>query len=577
MQTRRVFAALSLGTALALGFTSASTAFAQGKVEASAKALQKKAMEEDYLVTDFAKAQDKLEKAIAQCGTDKCSATVRATLRRDLGVVQIGGQLDKDKGRQNFVEALKIDPNVQLDPDLKTKDLEAAFEAAKKQARGGASEGSTTSSGGNGEAPGGDFVHTPAPGQQIRTPLPIYVEYAGEETLVKVIVRYKGFGMTDWKTVELKKMGEKGWGGQLPCTDVELAGAAQYYIQGFNADNDPVATSGDRNNPFKVPFTNDKPATSPSLPGQPPPTQCVSTGDCPPNFPGCKGKKKPEVSSSSEELVGKDGGESCESNSECKSDLCEDERCTEPEHASKARKIWIGVFGAFDYSFVPSSDDVCKVSPTKDGQLPLNDANYYCVNSDGNDYPFRRVQGATNARDYENDAIQPTSSDGYDKVSGGGAFGNVRIMASLDYALTDNWLIGGRLGYVFNTYPGQAAKDDGKTFAPIHVEARGTYLFGEHALAKKFAPYAFFGGGVSTFDAKVQVTVSEKDPSSGKIARKQVDGYHIAGPGFFALGGGVRVGISEAVGFMGGLRLNLAFGNSFMPSVGPEVGLVFGF
>ena len=30
------------------------------------------------------------------------------------------------------------------------------------------------------------------------------------EALVKVIARYKGFGMTDWKTVELKKAGEKG-------------------------------------------------------------------------------------------------------------------------------------------------------------------------------------------------------------------------------------------------------------------------------------------------------------------------------------------------------------------------------
>ena len=47
------------------------TSFAQDKkVEAAAKALQKKAMEDDYLATEFAKAQEKLEKALASCGAD---------------------------------------------------------------------------------------------------------------------------------------------------------------------------------------------------------------------------------------------------------------------------------------------------------------------------------------------------------------------------------------------------------------------------------------------------------------------------------------------------------------------------
>ena len=78
-------------------------AFADAKTEATAKALQKKAMDEDYLATDFAKAVEKLDKAVAACGSDKCSAALRAQLHRDLGVVQIGGQIDKEKGIGNFV------------------------------------------------------------------------------------------------------------------------------------------------------------------------------------------------------------------------------------------------------------------------------------------------------------------------------------------------------------------------------------------------------------------------------------------------------------------------------------------
>ncbi len=277
----------SFALAVALVATISLPALAQNaKVEAAAKALQKKAMDDDYLATEFAKAQDKLDKAIASCGTDKCGAPLRAQLKRDLGVVQIGGQLDKEKGIGNFVEAIKLDANIALDPDLRTKDLDAAFAEAKKRAAGGAP---TPAPGGGGTPgqPSGDFIHEPVAEQQIRTAIPVYVEYSGEEQLVKVIARYKGFGMSDWKPVELKKMGDRGWGGVLPCGDVQQ-GTTQYYVQGFNADNDPVAVGGDRNNPYKVKVTREKVAEPPHLPNQAPPTQCADTGDCPPNFPGCK-------------------------------------------------------------------------------------------------------------------------------------------------------------------------------------------------------------------------------------------------------------------------------------------------
>src|SRR5262245_2867134 len=96
----------------------AKPAFAQdAKVEAASKALQKKAMQ-DYVAIDFQKAREKLDKAIADCGADKCSANLRATLHRDLGVVLIGGKLDRDKGVAAFADAIKADPKVELDPDL---------------------------------------------------------------------------------------------------------------------------------------------------------------------------------------------------------------------------------------------------------------------------------------------------------------------------------------------------------------------------------------------------------------------------------------------------------------------------
>jgi len=567
---------------LALSSAPAPAQAQNAKVEATAKALQKKAMEEDYLATEFAKAQDKLEKAAAQCGTDKCAPGTRALIRRDLGVVQIGGQIDKEKGIGNFVEALKLDPNVQLDPDLRTKDLDAAFAEAKKRAGGGgggAAAGGGAGGGGGGAAsaggqPAGDFVHAPTAEQTIRTPIPVYIEYGGEEQLVKVIVRYKGFGMTDWKTVELRRMGDKGWGGLLPCADVQQ-GTTQYYLQGFNAGNDVVASGGDRNNPYKVPVTRDKVAEPPHLPGQPPPTQCADTGDCPPNFPGCK--KAGAGAAAATEPVGKDGGEFCEEDSECKSRSCVKEKCTDPEGERKVRKFWVGFSAGVDISLLSSENDVCKLNPTNHPTAPLepiNASNYYCVNANGSDYPYRPVSAADAATPagQENANLVVGTSD---KVSGGAVAGNIRILASFDYALNSNIMLGARFGYVANTYPGQAAKDDGKTFPPIHLELRGSYFFGQDALAKKFAPFVMVGAGVATFDAHVQVSVVER--VNGVNRNRNADAWQLAGPGFFMLGGGARVGLSDRVALLAGLRVNFAFGNSFLPSLGPEVGMQFGF
>jgi hypothetical protein len=576
----RAFFSVLLAVAVGLAaFLAAPPARAQqGKEEASAKTLQKKAMEEDYLATEFAKAQKKLEQAIGQCGTDKCSPALRARLRRDLGVVLIGGAIDKDKGIASFVDAIKIDPQVALEADIKTKDLDAAFAEAKKRAAGGGTAGGAAPPAGGGGAgaggqPQGDFVHTPAAEQTVRTPIPVYVEYGGEETLVRVVVRYKGFGMTEWRTVELKKIGEKGWGALLPCGDVQQ-GTTSYYLQGFNANNDPVATGGDRNNPYKVPVITEKVADPPHLPGSSPPGPCADTGDCPPNFPGCKkagaGAKDPAAESKGEPS-GKDGGEFCEDDTECKSNKCQSSKCTDYGGSGKGAKLWIGLTGSLDYSFVPSADDVCKL--TSDA-FPINDQNYYCVRSDGGDYPSRPPAGDK----AENDSIVLSKEHGSDKVSGGGALGNVRLMLTVDYAVTPNILIGGRFGIVFNNYPGEAAGVDGKRFAtPVHLELRLTYVLGNDPLAKKgLAPYFFGGAGIAQFETRVPVQVIERKTGVAP-EKRDVDAWHIAGPAFIGVGGGARLAISPRFAFMFGLRANFAFLNAFSPSVGPEIGGAIGF
>jgi hypothetical protein len=149
-------------------------------------------------------------------------------------------------------------------------------------------------------------------------------------------------------------------------------------------------------------------------------------------------------------------------------------------------------------------------------------------------------------------------------------------MASLDYALSASFLLGARLGYVFNAYPGEAAVSTGHALGPkVHAEARATYLFGQEPLAHTgFAPMVFVGTGISEFDTHVSSTVT-LDNVAGQ---QPVNIWVTDAPFFVALGGGVRYQFSLRAAFTAAARLNAVIGgNGFTTTYGPEVGVLYGF
>lgn len=575
--------------AVAVGTTRQATGGAAGsgslapdhaKIELVARALQKKAMDEDYLSVNFDKAADKLNQAVTKCGANHCVANLRALVRRDLAVVYSAGN-KKDLALAAMVEALKADGTIQLDPNFKTKEIEAIYNEAKKSAGGGGAAVAVVSSGG-GAPPAGDFTHTPADEQAIRTPLPIYVEYGGSETIGKVVVKYKAFGMPDFKTFELKKLGD-GWGGSLPCTDM-LEGDLQYYLQGFSPTNDPVATGGDRNNTYKVSIRKALTGEAPHLPGQVAPTQCAESADCPPDFPGCK-------KGGAGNLLGV--GADCAEDAQCKSGTCKEEKCSAPPDGGSGerpplRHIWIGAGASFDLDFISGANNVCQQNPTTNPQnpgfgLPLN-AGYYCTFNGGN-YPASVKQ---------NQSIVTGTGDG---VSGGPNPGNLRFLASFDYALNYNLLLGARFGYGLFSYPGTAAGNEGKSFPPIYLEGRATLIIGQDAIAKSgFAPVIFLGAGAAQFSSSVPVQLAVCATGPNPLSSPGVAGtgatcttgapfrggvtataWRIGGPVFVGPGGGVRFAFSPQVAAILDVKLALAFGSGFLFVPSPELGVQFGF
>jgi hypothetical protein len=579
------------------------------KTEKAAQALQKKAIEEDNLNLNYAGAIKKLQSAIGKCGASKCSPTIKGTLLRDLGAMQVLSGA-ADAGKASFSQALALDATLELDPAYKNPTLDAAWNDAKAHP--------SAAAGGNGAAapevvagpqPTGDFTHTPPPEALVRTPLPIFVEYPGSEDIAKVIARYKGAGASDWKAIELPKL-DTGYGAVIPCKDVPQ-GLMQYYVQGLNDKDDPVATSGSRNKPFSVVVKAQIDTDPPALPGQDPPTQCADVAgpgtECPPDFPGCAGgarkaggedcEKNDECKSDScvegkceDKKAGgeecekdsdcnsgtcsggkcsgkKADGEDCSSDDECDSGRCKQEKCS--SGGSKGTRVWVGLGVQLDVYSLPTATDVCKLNGAGNG--PQNSAGYGCLNS--SNAPFPGTKDPT-----LNASIAPTSEHAGDQVGGGFKLGNVRLLASLDFAAGQNVLIGVRAGYILNTDPSSAAPK--AAFAPVHAEGRLTYVLGKNALSKPgISPMLFIGAGVGEFDAYVPVKVyNANPPPGGSVGPFNENAWLTAGPLFLSGGGGVRYLMGPKMALNLALRLEAGLGGSagFLPGIAPELGVQFG-
>ena len=109
-------------------------AWADPATEAAAKALQKKAIEEDFLNLDYPSAIKKLQGAAAKCDGDKCSPPVKGAVLRDLGAMQVLAGNEGD-GRTSFGQAIALDSTLELDPSYKNPQLDAVWNDVKKKAK----------------------------------------------------------------------------------------------------------------------------------------------------------------------------------------------------------------------------------------------------------------------------------------------------------------------------------------------------------------------------------------------------------------------------------------------------------
>ncbi len=567
----------------ALALTLSQDALADARTEAAAKAAIKKAAA-DFAALNYGTGAGRLQKALRACGDTRCSSVLRGSLLMDLGAMQFK-KGEKDLASKSWNDAVKLQPGIAFDPAFDQPDLRAAFAAA------------TGGGGGGGPAPSGDFTHTPPTEQTENTPLPLYVE-GGSDSVTRVVVKYRGESSMSWKRVDMKKMGS-GWAALIPCGDVQ-SGTLRYYIQGLDESKTPVASNGDTKHPYQVQIKSSISGAAPHLPGKSAPKSCSVSSDCPPDFPGCA-------------KSGESAGENGDENGEDNGDKGEGEEAAKPSGPFK--RFWVGIAGELEFVSMPSGNDLCALDAQS--ALPSNKNNMYCTTLDGNDFPLRSsaVQNASLCT--PNSPAGTCPGDGGGSSTGGIVRGDLRIMASFDYAITANLLAGARAGASIFTYPGQAAISDGRLpsfVSRFYGEVRGTWVFGDQALASPgLKPMVFGGLGLASFEAHksafvglcgangsnvsggvTQNTSGSPMPGGQCVNSSGVDSkgnnnytspttgsvnvWALDGPFFVLLGAGARWAVTDSIALTGALRLNAAFGASgLLPTFGPELGAQYGF
>ena len=568
MDRRSRLASIAAATFIAIGALS-QFAVAAPK-DAAAKKADQDAMNNDFLMADFPKAEQSLQKAVTICGATGCTPKIKAQILVHLGIVQVNNGKNAD-AEATFVEAINLDASVSPEKDFTTPDIDKVFEAAKAKAGGaGPAPTETTEPGGGTEPSSEELSHDTVPEQMINTPVPIFVTVPEGMTVNKVIVMYKPFGGT-WKKLELKKM-RGGWGANIPCEEVTTTGDLKYYVKALDASGDQIAGLGSTSKPYVTKIKNQLDGDPPHMPSTPPPAQCAAKEDCPPGFPGCSaGQKRGD----------KGWGSSCEETRECQSGLaCKGGVCEEGEDdgsggsagpSGPAKKNWVGLYGAFDLALV-SGSDVCGVDSQKNN-------GYACFIKDGQ-FSGNQYHG------------NPIPSGNGNAIAGGLAPATARVMAGFDRVLAGNFMLGARAGWAFRGGP---QPDGGNKFLPFHLELRASYWFGKDPFSRVgFRPFVFLGGGMAQVDTRVDVSVREQENcgKQGCIVRagndanapiiqinpqtQTVQAWRKSGQSFAGLGGGAMYAMSANGGIVAAIKISQMFPTSGTV-ISPEIGYAMGF
>ncbi|MBK7586035.1 MAG: hypothetical protein IPI67_38350 [Myxococcales bacterium] len=495
-----------------------------GKADDNAKKTLREAMEEDYLATNMSTAVAKLRSALAVCQKSTCSKDTHAALQGALGIVYAAGLNAHEDAVAAFKKMLEADPKSVPQAAYMTVDVQADFDRARAETKGAANP-------------------TPAPPSNVAVlkekpwteqatyhPVPVFVSAPEDVKVSRVVVRYKAPGDSDWRELPINKH-KAGFGGLIPCAAVERPGALVYYVTAFDSNLDRVASAGSAEEPRKVELKAAISGRQPSLPGNVPPEECPRPVQ----------------------------GLSCETNDDCPGDkVCHELACVDESSLEK-----------------PKSDEPVDNTPRKHNWLSLSfSPDLTVVTSESDACSAKAQQGGKLACFFKGDVQyngSPLTGNG-NSLKGGVGLGSMRVLVGYERLIGTRLTLGTRLGFAFSGTPKRAG---GKTFLPLHAEARGAYWLGKDPFAKAgVRAYVLLNGGVSQASARLTTEVVEDDGTGNRSTRK-LDVYKTSGPFF----GGAGLGVQYAVSPEAAMVIEVAgraMVPDFAPVIAPSLGFAYG-
>jgi len=218
----------------------------------------------DYDNLEFELARKSLMDAVAllrQAGIDETPAAAKTYF--NLGLVYVAGFKDRNRGLQQFVQALKINPGLKLDPAVASPELEEVWAAARKQV--GAGREPTTKDPGPKDPVDSDpsnndvkgLQHNPLDEAKPGEPLTVKAQLGSDTGATKLYVLYRVSGQADYVAIPMKNAGSE-WIAVIPgevITDRPL----QYYLEARDKKGRAVVGSGSAPNPYIVTLSESAP------------------------------------------------------------------------------------------------------------------------------------------------------------------------------------------------------------------------------------------------------------------------------------------------------------------------------
>jgi hypothetical protein len=211
----------------------------------------------------------------------------------------------------------------------------------------------------------------------------------------------------------------------------------------------------------------------------------------------------------------------------------------EDEEAKPYKKNWVSLAFQEDLFLLPSATDACQ-----------GGHGYTCFDASTGDY-------------YAADPVK----GGDDSVVSGIVPATMEILAGYDRAVSRNFVLGARLGYLLGGGP---TRPGGSAFLPVHAEGRVSYWFGKNPLSRKgFRFYALVAGGISEVDGEFTIDVYK---TAGSRVTTNESAWTKTGTGFAALGPAVMYAITPAMGVFFEAKVMEMF-----PTTGTGFGLQLGY